>query len=63
MPKAKKATFSRVKAAKARARATVGTPPPERVVPNTARKQKEQPRYRKTLADLLPQGRGHEEST
>ncbi len=53
MARAKKASFSKVKAVKANARARVGTPPPERVLPDPKQKQAAKPRYKETLADLL----------
>lgn len=52
--RAKKEIFSKVKAAKAHARARVGTPPPERVLPDPKQKVASKPRYKETLADLLP---------
>ena len=42
-----------MKAVKANARARVGTPPPERVLPDPKQKQAAKPRYKETLADLL----------
>jgi hypothetical protein len=55
MPKrrAKKRTFSAVKAVKANARARVGQPRPERVLPSVAREQKRGAKHPKTLAKLL----------
>ncbi|MFY9748731.1 MAG: hypothetical protein WA891_08130 [Acidobacteriaceae bacterium] len=55
MPKkrAKKQTFSAVKAVKANARERVGQPKPERVIPNTARETKRGLKHPKTLAKLL----------
>lgn len=53
MTKSKKQTFSRVKAAKANARAVVGTPPPERVLPDPKRKLDAQPKHKPSLADLI----------
>ena len=55
MPKkpAKKKTFSAVKAVKANARARVGQPKPERVLPNTSREEKRGQKHPKTLAKLL----------
>ena len=64
MPKGKKPVFSKVKAAKSLSRATVGTPPRERVVPDTASQRRAAPRFRRTLADILHSGqaeREHEE--
>ena len=62
MPKAKKQTFSKVKEAKANARARVGTPPPERVLAPPGMKRREAPRFRETLTDLVTRERDHEES-
>lgn len=53
MARSKKQSFSKVKAAKANARAVVGTPPPERVLPDPKQRRATQPRHRETLADLL----------
>ena len=53
MPRSRKQTFSKVKAAKANARAVVGIPPPERVLPDPKQKRATEPRYKETLADLL----------
>jgi hypothetical protein len=55
MPKkrAKKKTFSAVKAVKANARERVGQPKPERVIPNTSRETKRGQKHPKTLTDLL----------
>jgi hypothetical protein len=51
--RAKKKTFSAVKAVKANARARVGQPKPERVLPNASREQKRTAKHPKTLAKLL----------
>ena len=53
MVRSKKQVFSAVKAVKANARERLGTPPPERVLPNTKDKAVAKPRHKKTLADLL----------
>jgi hypothetical protein len=53
MSKPKKQTFSKVKAVKANARDRVGTPPPERVIPDPKQKHAAKPKYKPTLADLL----------
>jgi len=55
MPKkrAKKRTFSAIKAVKANARERVGQPKPERILPNTAREVKRGRKHPKTLAKLL----------
>jgi hypothetical protein len=59
MAKAKKSTFSATKAVKANARERLGTPPPERVLPDPKQKAAEQPKHKETLADLI--GRGEDE--
>jgi hypothetical protein len=51
--KPKKQTFSIVKAVKANARARVGSPPPERVLPDPKQKLAAKPKHKPTLADLL----------
>jgi hypothetical protein len=55
MPKkrAKKKTFSAVKAVKANARERVGQPKPERVIPDAPREEKRGQKHPKTLAKLL----------
>ena len=53
MSKPKKKIFSKVKAVKANARARVGTPPPERVLPDPKQKRAAQPKHKQTLAALL----------
>jgi len=53
MSKAKKKVFSAVKAVKANARDRVGTPPPERVLPDPKQKRSDNPKYKETLADLI----------
>ncbi len=53
MSKPKKQTFSKVKAVKANARARVGTPPPERVLPDPKQKLAAKPRHKPTLAELI----------
>lgn len=53
MSKSKKQAFSVVKAVKANARARVGTPPPERVLPDPKQKLASKPKHKPTLADLL----------
>ena len=53
MSKAKKQVFSKVKAVKANARERVGTPPPERVLPDPRQKAAAKPKHKQTLADLL----------
>jgi hypothetical protein len=53
MSKQKKSTFSVVKAVKANARERLGSPPPERVLPDPKQKQSANPKHKETLADLL----------
>jgi hypothetical protein len=53
MKKAKKGVFSVVKAVKANARERVGTPPPEKVLPDPKQKAAAKPKHKETLADLL----------
>lgn len=60
MSKSKKKSFSAVKAAKSNARDRVGSPPPERVIPDPKQKRAEKPKHKESLADLL--GRTGEES-
>jgi hypothetical protein len=59
MSKAKKRVFSVVKAVKENARDRVGTPPPERALPDPKQKAAAKPKHKKTLADLL-ENREHE---
>jgi len=51
--KAKKKTFSAVKAVKANARERVGQPKPEKVIPDTSREQRRKAKHKATLADIL----------
>jgi hypothetical protein len=55
MPKKRRrpATFSATKAVKANARERLGTPPPERVLPDPKQKAAAQPKHKETLSDLL----------
>jgi hypothetical protein len=53
MSKPKKQVFSKVKAVKANARERVGTPPPERVLPDPKQKLAAKPRHKPTLAQLI----------
>ncbi|WP_213803856.1 hypothetical protein [Granulicella sp. dw_53] len=53
MSKPKKQVFSKIKAVKANARDRVGTPPPERVLPDPKQKAAANPKHKQTLADLL----------
>ena len=52
----KKKTFSAVQAVKANARERLGTPPSERILPNTRDKATREPKHKETLADLLQKG-------
>jgi hypothetical protein len=49
----KKRVFSIVKAVKQNARDRVGTPPPERVLPDPKQKAAAKPKHKETLAGLL----------
>jgi hypothetical protein len=49
----KKQVFSKVKAVKANARDRIGTPPPERVLPDPKQKLAARPKHKPTLAELL----------
>jgi len=51
--KAKKKKFRTVAAVKALARERIGTPPPERVVPDRKREQKRKEKHKSTLGQLL----------
>jgi len=53
MSKAKKKVFSKVTAVKSNARDRVGTPPPERVLPDPKQKRAAQPKHKETLAELI----------
>jgi hypothetical protein len=53
MSKPKKQVFSKVKAVKANARERVGSPPPERVLPDPKQKLAAKPKHKSTLAELL----------
>ena len=53
MAKQRKQTFSKIKAAKANARTRVGTPPPERVLPDPKQKRAANQKHKTTLADLI----------
>jgi hypothetical protein len=50
--KAKKRVFSIVKAVKQNARDRVGSPPPEKILPDPKQKAAK-PKHKETLADLL----------
>lgn len=57
MPRKKKtATFTATKAVKANARERLGSPPPERVLPDPKQKAAAQPKHKETLSDLLEKG-------
>jgi hypothetical protein len=58
--KAKKRTFSIVKAVKSNARDRVGSPPPERVLPDPKQKSAAKPKHKQTLYDLLEKREGDE---
>jgi len=53
MSKSKQAKFSVVKAVKANARERLGSPPPERVLPDPKQKAAANPKHKETLAELL----------
>jgi hypothetical protein len=53
MSKPKKQVFSKIKAVKANARDRLGTPPPERVIPDPKQKLAAKPKHKPTLADLI----------
>ena len=50
---AKQQRFSVVKAVKLNARDQIGSPPPERVIPDPKQKEAARPKHKETLADLL----------
>jgi len=51
--KAKKKTFSAVKAVKANARERVGQPKPERVIADIPKDDKRKAKYKQTLSEIL----------
>ena len=53
MSKPKKQVFSKVKAVKANARDRVGSPPPERVLPDPKQKLADKPKHKPTMSDLI----------
>lgn len=55
MPKKRRrpAVFSATKAVKANARERLGSPPPERILPDPKQKAAAKPKHKQTLADLL----------
>jgi hypothetical protein len=59
MSKPKKQVFSKVKAVKANARARLGTPPPERILPDPRQKMAAKPKHKPSLADLADAERDH----
>ena len=59
MAKARKKTFSVVKAVKENARERVGPVPPERVIPDPKQKRTAKPKHKETLADLLSKSDSH----
>jgi hypothetical protein len=60
MSKSKKQTFSKVKAVKANARARIGTPPPERVLPDPKQKRQAKEKHKPTMTHLI-QNTGEDE--
>jgi hypothetical protein len=60
MKKAKKRVFSIVKAVKQNARDRVGSPPPEKVLPDPKQKALAKPKHKETLADLLRKSEGED---
>jgi hypothetical protein len=53
MTKAKKRVFSIVKAVKQNARDRVGSPPPEKIIPDPKQKAAAKPKHKETFTDLL----------
>ncbi len=53
MKKPRKRTFSILKAVKSNARDRVGSPPPEKVLPDPKQKLAAKPKHKETLSDLL----------
>ena len=53
MRKSKKRAFSLVKAVKLNARDRIGSPPPERVIPDPKQREAANPKHKETLAKLL----------
>ena len=53
MKKSKKRVFSIVKAVKQNARDRVGSPPPEKILPDPKQKAAAKPKHKETLATLL----------
>ena len=56
--KAKKGVFSVVKAVKANARARVGSPPAEKILPDPKARELRKPKHKETLAELLTKNAG-----
>ena len=53
MKKVKKSVFSVIKAIKSNARSRLGSPPPEKVLPDPKQKAAAKPKHKETLADML----------
>jgi hypothetical protein len=53
MSKSKKKSFSAVKAVKSNARERLGTPPPERILPDPKEKRAAKPKHKERLVDLI----------
>lgn len=53
MKKPKKQTFSKIAAIKSNARERLGTPPPQRVLPDPKQRVGADPKHKQTLSDLL----------
>jgi hypothetical protein len=53
MSKPKRKTFSKIKAVKANARTRVGTPPPERVLPDPKQRRSAKEKHKPTLATII----------
>jgi len=60
MKKSKKRTFSIIKAVKSNARDRVGSPPPERILPDPKQKLAAKPKHKETLSELLAKRDGDE---
>jgi hypothetical protein len=56
--KRKRRVFSVLKAVKENARARVGMPPPEKIVPDPKAKEQRKPKHKETLAQLLEKAGG-----
>jgi hypothetical protein len=53
MAKGRKKVFSKIRAVKANARERIGSPPPERVLPDEKRKTADKPKHKPTLGEIL----------